>query len=275
MHATVISHRPSGIHGDRMVKSHQVALISYGSPQGAPIPIHLSSILQPDPRLDYNITAPSSMVGSSDPFSLNVALCRHAKAEPVKRVSVELRREICYAQDPSDATTSVHGASVNGKRDARPGRGHRRAQSANSVNSACYQPLPNGSTQARSDGRNVTPPQQIPTPLERDESNTTSYFDSFEPTAASVRPVGRMQMSNAIPPPIPASHASFRPGKKEDVSLATFESDVSLTHEGTWTGKVGGNMPKAKSLYHYALGESCDTSSAYSRFYLVVRVSIC
>ena len=259
-----------------MVKSHQVALISYGTPQTMPVPIHLSSILQPDPRLDYNITTPTSTIGASDPFFLNVALCRHAKAEAVKRVSLELRREICYAQDSSDTSYANQIDTGNSKRSVPMlGRSHRRSQSSNSVSMSRngHSQDAFGNSQQGSAGCHITPPQQIPTPMERDEAHVTSYFDSFEPQIASSRPAGRMEMSSAIPPPVSLPPVTFRPGKREDVSLATFEADVNLNNEGVWSGRVGGNMPKAKSLYHYALGESCETASAYSRFYLVVRVS--
>ncbi|CAD6584643.1 MAG: hypothetical protein CYPHOPRED_002771, partial [Cyphobasidiales sp. Tagirdzhanova-0007] len=60
--------------------------------------------------------------------------------------------------------------------------------------------------------------------------------------------------------------------KKEDVSLASYETDVVLDSNGSWTGRIEGTMPRAKSLYHYALGESCSTAAACARFYLVLRI---
>lgn len=100
----------------------------------------------------------------------------------------------------------------------------------------------------------------------------TSFFEPFEPVMTTVRPFGEVQMSTSIPPPLPAPASLFKSGKREDVSLATFETEVNMTTEGVWSGRVGGAMPKAKSLYHYALGETCETASASSRFYIIIRV---
>lgn len=253
-----------------MVKSHQVALLNYASPDAAATPMHFSSAILSDPRLDYDITCASTAIGSSDPFQINVAICRRARAEAAKRVTLELRREICYAQDVADAALG-EGAQKTGKTSCRT---HKRTASDSSIGisrSGTQEALMAG--QRPPVDRHITPPQQIPTPMERDETGVTSFFDTFEPAVASVRPAGYMKMSSSIPPPLPAPVSSLRHGKREDVSLATFEADVNLNNEGVWSGKVTGNMPRAKSLYHYALGESCETASASSRFYVIVRVS--
>lgn len=159
-----------------------------------------------------------------------------------------------------------------------------------------------------------TPPQSIPSPIEYDESsnNSGSSFGLFgPPSTTSAASASHHQRHQATPfhsspsdsrsstpylfpvrsppataPSAPSSSFSLLPSrtathpkrKKDDVSLAVYESDIhfsSIHPDGTavWYGNIQGVLPKAKSLYHYALGESCCTTAARSRFYMTVRVS--
>ena len=265
----VISHKPAGIHGDRMTKSHQLALLNYAAPPSTALPLLWSTPLQQRSLLEYTVKANSASFGSSDPLSLSFQLKKKGAAEAPKRVSVELRREITFAQSGSP-TTSYHFEPVRqtGRRGSAFVSNHRSSSSLTSLKNGSNEPHTR-STQplcAADAFELLTPPPIIPTPLEYHEALTESYFGLFGSAGAS-----RANNHHAIVSPL--SHQTNPKRRKEDVSLATYETDVHLDTQGCWNGQIVCNLPRAKSLYHYALGESCKTASACSRFYLVVRVS--
>lgn len=137
-----------------------------------------------------------------------------------------------------------------------------------------------------------TPPLIIPTPSEYAESTGESYF-GLKNTGADLHYSSRSTVYHsqqhhhyAPPAPVPIPirlpssstttlaagiNSSASKKKKEEATLAIFETDCIFT-SSTWNGKINGTTPKAKSIYHYALGETCQTLSAYSKFYLVPKI---
>lgn len=283
-----------------MVKSHQIALLSYAPPDpSAPCLQWTSSDTATPSPLDYTISGPPASLGSSDPFAFSIAMRKRKQlhsSETPKRISIELRREIAYGQltlplPPASAPPRASAQSLASKRSHAgfaistprvPAQSHRRAVSSSEPP---VQPPLSAETGRRT--KHPSPPLCIPSPAAYDEAPAAgSYFafaGSDASAAASARPGTAVPPSRTQTPTVAgpgagavtggAAGALAGPPKIEDVSLATFETDLSFDRYDACASMLKGSMPRAKSLYHYALGESCATSAAYSRFYFVIRVS--
>lgn len=278
LHRTVIYHKPAGVHGDRIVKSQQVVLLNYGKAHAGShnAPVQWSSTLgagrvQP---LEYIVTASSANFGSSDPVTFAVRLRRPAVAaqDVPRRVTIELRREVFVSAEQISPSPSQAPGLVNEKASRRRHHtGLERRQSG--ADASCASGFDSNTDSSSQEGL-ATPPLTIPTPIEYAETCVESYFGLFGPASTS-------QTTRHILSPSPSSPTQSRGAaaaaanakKREDVVLAVFESELRSEGAEAWSCQVKGSMPKAKSLYHYALGESCSTSSAVSRFYFVVKVS--
>ncbi|KAK9893771.1 hypothetical protein P389DRAFT_108369 [Cystobasidium minutum MCA 4210] len=320
----VISHRPQGIHGDRIIKSHQLALLSYAPRcRKAQAPEWLSSPLSNYP-LTYSITTPTTTFGSADPVDFHVELTKNSyNAETPKKVSLELRREILFGPTHADSPTSpIYGtsaessASTSSQSHSKKRIPHHRTNSGTlsnllptSSNSRLKSestealivttppPLSNTSSTLSSFSTLTpsTPPafsptyEKIspPTPADYAESVTSEfYFGLFNGGPSRKASIGTLSEPEAKDPKYAAQHARFTSppppillsappisasakrhapnnSKKEDITLATFEVDCAFTSP-TWSGRLTGNMPRVKSLYHYALGETCQTPSQTS-----------
>lgn len=320
----VISHRAQGIHGDKIIKSHQVALLSYSplpSTSGSPLS-WTSSPADPHP-LSYDITSPVSGIGCSDPMSFDVKLSKkNAMAETPKKVVIELRREICFCsgqgESPAprskqtfdaynlksaptnvDGTSKMSGGGLLSDIRAPPptapvpsptsSSGHSKLKSEIREVLTIPPPLPSNPSAPFSFSKCMpsTPPSGASTPGENTHvCGESSYFGLFSKGSCAKQATHHRhtQHSYVPPAPIPITFPSsirsrqnqqhlqdHRKRKDEITTLATFEVDCSFTSP-SWHGTIQGEIPKSKSIYHYALGETCSTSFAHSRFYLVPKV---
>lgn len=310
----VISHRPLGIHGDRIIKSHQVALLSYATPISPSPPLEWASSPSNPHPLAYHITCSTSTFGSSDPIEVSIQLSKKSlQAETPKRVMLELRREILFHSSDSpkmNTVSSMQASSSKANHSTVPK--HSRSHSGNGLASfsssstlggskyksesqeALITPPPLSNTSSTLSSFSVlaptTPPAQVSTPAaEYAESIASeSYFGLFNSSTSASRKSSIVDLSNTSKRQLHTQHSQqFSPSsvnlslpaantlpskrKKEDITLATFETDCSFTSP-TWHGTIKGTMPKAKSIYHYALGETCTTATATSRYYLVPKI---
>lgn len=152
-------------------------------------------------------------------------------------------------------------------------------------------PLSNASTMSSlSTYMPATPPSNIPTPGEYTDATSESYFGVFSKSSSHAKQQQhhhQYQHTYVPPPPIPItlpssitrsqshnhSHDNGNNKKRKDelTTLATFEIDCLFTNSN-WQGKIKSSLPKSKSIYHYALGETCSTLFANSKFYLVPKI---
>ena len=58
----------------------------------------------------------------------------------------------------------------------------------------------------------------------------------------------------------------------DDVLLATFDTNLDFASKASCRGSLYGHMPQTRSVYHYAVGESCRTPTGQARFYFVTKV---
>ena len=307
----VIAHKPAGMHGTRMIRTHHLAFINYAPPP-PPSPLEWRPMPTPSPSsssssssvpVECSVTGASTHLGASEPFSLSVHLRRlgHGHGDVPKRVSVELRREITYAQPAESPTTSSYGFDhAHAARQTGPGPGPGRRGSAVAVLQPVRRPhsiTPANGTKSRRQSEQLTTETLLslqhqhqpdsaaistmsmstssllyPTPSHSSSSSSACQDSSDESSSLAPFLPARSNASASsasLVTPVPSPSRK----KREEMVLANFETDVHFDAHGVWNGQVAGCMPKAKSLYHYALGESCTTASASSRFYFVVKVS--
>lgn len=83
-------------------------------------------------------------------------------------------------------------------------------------------------------------------------------------------PVGNSRQAR----PKTFSTTSQAQASAEDVLLATFDTSLDFASKASCRGSLHGNMPQTRSVYHYAVGESCRTPTGQARFYFVTKVGV-
>jgi hypothetical protein len=250
----VVNHRPSGMFGSRIVRSHHLAFLRYGAPTLEPFRPWTDADSHSSP-IDYVVSADSSTYAAGDNVSVSLSLRRSPRypAASIKKIVLEIKRELhigssAAAAASSDVSLGATSSPPNNNRNsteaiARPARRVSgwslfSRSSAIAPQSPAY-PSPRSTTSSTS------------STAQEDGAPSSSYF--CLPSKRSSTPLGN---------------------RREEVVLATAarDAEVAFDPEGVWNGRIDCLLPKRRSLYRYSIGESVSTPGAAMRFFVCVRV---
>lgn len=263
----VVFHTPSGLHGDRLIRSQQLGLRIYSAPSVPAGTPSWTSDPHANKGLQYSIQTSASALGSGDDFTISYKLQSHNPTDAPRRITVELRREVTWlshVETTSPRTSPPQmslGYRLSPKLLQKRSRSHsvkRKAERAISPSA-----VSSGRNSPQLDNHRISSfTSQHHTPLRIGALASPSYSGLFESDLCKSAGHSAYLAPPALKPCV------------DDVSLATFESDLRMTSDGTYRGEIHATVPKSKSTYHYALGETCVTPSATARFYLVLKVCV-
>jgi hypothetical protein len=260
----VVNHRPSGIFGSRLVRSHHLALVRYGGPNPEPFrPWTDAETLYSS--IDYVVSADSASYAAGDNVSVSLALRRSPRSPgaAVKKITLEIRRELLVgAQHNAAATSSDVSLGAASTSPISPGV-HRSPRSSMDTATASRpaRRISGWSLFGRS-STSIPPSPAYPSPRSPSSSASSSPHEEDAPSSYFCLPSKR-------------SSTSTLGNRRDEVVLATTtrDSDISFDADGTWNGRIDCALPKRKNLYRYSSGESVSTPGASLRFFVCVRVS--
>ncbi|KAH9812768.1 hypothetical protein DFH28DRAFT_898229 [Melampsora americana] len=223
----VILHKPNGIYGSSILKTHPMFLPNYSRPIPTSLTHHQNVLQSTCSKFSYSITAPA-LIACGDLARVSISLSPlNSSSEPIviKNLSVGLQRTLAVEFDPeSDPTSNLLDSTPSSLGIGLPSAKrwklrHLQARSRSTPTK------PNSRLNCQSTNRHSSAISTQTTLVESDSVNSSDFLTISNSDAFSIREI-------LLP------------------------------------------IPKAKSRYHYSIGDSCQTKWVVVNYSLVVKVII-